>query len=266
MRAIFRWFFVALLVCGLLTQICTAESLPPKPTRYVSDRALVLDDATSEALNQRLANFERETSNQIVVAIFSRLPEGAEIAQYATEVFHAWGVGQKDKDNGAVLFIFQADRKLFIATGRGLEGALPDATCKQIIESEIVPRFRQNDYAGGIRAGVESMIAATKGEYVGTGTSVHDREQSASDSGDFLFSIILFFVILMILLTIRNRMRGMVVTHRGYRNYGGGWTIGTGGGGFDRGPGGGGFGGGGDSGGFSGGGGDSGGGGAGGSW
>ncbi|HEY5752115.1 MAG TPA: TPM domain-containing protein [Chthoniobacterales bacterium] len=261
MRAIVRRLLVALLVCGLLTEAWAAASLPPKPTRYVSDRALLLDDATSEALNQRLANFERETSNQIVVAIFSRLPEGQEVAQYATEVFHAWGIGQKGKDNGVVLFVFSADRKLFIATGRGLEGALPDATCKQIIEREIVPRFRQNDYAGGIQAGVASIMAAAKGEYVGTGKTVHDREGSASDSGDFLIGLIFFFVILIILLTIRNRMRGVVVTHRGYRTYGGGWTIGTGGG-FGGGSGGGGR----DSGGFSGGGGDSGGGGAGGSW
>lgn len=260
MSVIFRWFLIALLVCGLWIQTCAAESLPPKPTRYVSDRALLLDDATSEALNQRLANFERETSNQIVVAIFPRLPQGAEMAQYATEVFHAWGIGQKGKDNGAVLFIFRADRKLFIATGRGLEGALPDATCKQIIESEIVPRFRRDDFAGGIQAGVNAMMAAARGEYVGTGKTVHDQEENSADRGNTIISVILFFIILAILLTIRNRMRGVVVTHGGYRTYGGGWTIGSGGG-FGRN-----MGGGGDSGGFSGGGGDSGGGGAGGSW
>lgn len=261
MRATVRWLLIALLVCGLLTEAWAAENLPPKPTRYVSDRALLLDDATSEALNQQLANFERETSNQIVVAIFSRLPEGQEVAQYATEVFHAWGIGQKGKDNGAVLFVFAADRKLFIATGRGLEGALPDATCKQIIEREIVPRFRQNDYAEGIQAGVNAMMAAARGEYVGTGKTVHDQEEASSDRGNTIISVIIFFIILAILLTIRNRMRGVVVTHGGYRTYGGGWTIGAGGG-FGRGSGGGGR----DSGGFSGGGGDSGGGGAGGSW
>jgi len=72
-------------------------------------------------------------------------------------------VGQKHKDNGVVLFVFSQDRKMFIATGRGLEGALPDATCKTIITQEIVPRFKQGDFSGGIDAGVTALMAAAQG-------------------------------------------------------------------------------------------------------
>ena len=104
-------------------------------------------------INQQLEQFERETSNQIVVAIYPSLPPDAEIAQYSTDTYNAWGVGQKGKDNGAVLFVFVNDHKMFIATGRGLEGALPDAICKKIITQVIAPPFKQGNYAGGIQAG-----------------------------------------------------------------------------------------------------------------
>src|SRR5208283_5079213 len=102
-------------------------------------------------------------------------------AQYATDTYNAWAIGQKGKDNGALLMIFVNDHKMFICTGRGLEGALPDAICKNIVTQVIAPQFKQNNYAGGIQAGVNAMIAATKGEYRGTGSTVAERQGSGQE-------------------------------------------------------------------------------------
>lgn len=235
--------------------------MPAGPTRYISDRAFALDEETTARLNTRLEDFERETSNQLVVAIFANLPDQAEIAQYSTQVFRAWKVGQADKDNGVVLFIFKDSRKLFIATGRGLEGALPDVLCKQIIENEIVPRFKAGDFSGGIDSGVTAIISATKGEYVGTGKTVADGENTVFGPG-MIFSFFQGLIILIVLIKLMKRIFGggdTVMNRRGYTTTGGGWLSGGGSSGGSSWGGGGG-------GGFSGGGGSSGGGGAGGSW
>ncbi len=238
-------------------------ALPPAPPRYFNDFANVVSPDTAQRLNQRLADFERQTSNQIVVVVYPKLPDGAALDDYTQQVFRAWKVGQKDRDNGAILFVFVNDRKLRIQTGRGLEGALPDIICKRIISDEVAPHFRAGDYDGGLTAAVDSMIAATKGEYKGNGRTVADnrRVQTSSAGGLPFFLMLALFFILISLFGRAARRRGLYST-RG-RGSGGIWWFGGGGGG---GNGGGRFGGGGDGGGFSGGGGDSGGGGASGDW
>ena len=103
------------------------------------------------------------------MAVFQKMESASSIEDYTVRVAQAWEVGQKDKKNGAVLFVFVQDRKMFIQVGYGLEGALPDAMCKRIIEDEIKPHFRNNDFDGGLSAGVAAILAATKGEYKGSG-------------------------------------------------------------------------------------------------
>jgi uncharacterized protein len=223
-----------------------SQNLPPKPDRYITDKAGVLDTGTLDSINNQLEQFEKDTSNQIVVAIYSSLPPDASIDQYSIDTYNAWGIGQKGKDNGALLLIAINDRKMFICTGRGLEGALPDAICKNIVTQVITPQFRQGNYAGGIQAGVDAMIAATKGEYKGTGSTVADQ---GSQGIPWVFIIIAIIFIILAINSASSRGGPFIYT-------GGGWGGGYGGGG--------GFGGGG--GGFSGGGGSSAGGGAGGGW
>ena len=243
-----------LLLCGSLSSL-TAQDTPPKPQSYFTDKAGVVDAGTAAALNRQLAEFERITSNQILVFVSNSLPEGAEMAQFATETHHSWGVGQKGIDNGAILFVFVKDRKMFISTGRGLEGALPDATCKSIITSAITPHFRRGDYPGGIQAGVNSMLAATRGEYKGTGRTNAENKKQQNDNLQSWVVALLFLGF--ILYSFLSRLR----------SYGGSPVIYTSSGSSTWNDGGGGFsGGGGGSDSFSGGGGDSGGGGAGGSW
>ncbi|MFH1497231.1 MAG: TPM domain-containing protein [Verrucomicrobiota bacterium] len=247
----------AVVAAGLIASSprLAAETIPPAPARPVVDAANVIPAAREDALNRRLADFERATSNQIVIALYPRMDSASSIEDYTVRVAQAWGVGQKGRDNGAVLFVFVEDRAMYIQVGYGLEGALPDATAHQIIEQRLKPAFRRGDFAGGIDAAVGDMIAATKGEYKGTGRAVGDGAPGARQPrGGGGGPVVVFFVLAIVLSLIfgGNRHRGgMLYTGGGHRR--GGWGGGFGG----RGGGGGGF---------SGGGGSFGGGGAGGRW
>ncbi len=245
-----------------------AEVIPAKPERYFNDYAGVVDSATANQLNMKLDQFERDTSDQVVVAIYPTMQSESSIDQYAVRVFRAWQVGQKGKNNGVVLFVFVNDRKMFIEVGYGLEAVLPDATCKEITEYQIKPHFKNGDYTGGLVAGVNSILAATRGEFKGNGTTVADQRQASggTDLGISLFAVIffLFWIIVIVSAIKRGVRKGTVYSSRGWGGNSIGWTGGGwGGGGWG---GGGGGGGGFSGGGFSGGGGSSGGGGAGSSW
>jgi uncharacterized protein len=234
-----------------------AEVIPPKPAGYFNDFAGVVSKETALRFNEQLAQFERETSNQIVVVVFPKMQSEDDIAAYTQRVAQAWGVGQKEQRNGAVLFVFTQDRKMFIQVGYGLEGALPDAIAFDITEYRVKPHFRNNDYEGGLAVGIDSIFKALRGEYKGTGTTVTERRTHAP-TPSFLFFII-FFVVLSIISRIMRKLGGYSYSSRrrggpvfipmGFG--GGGWSSGGSGGGFS---------------GFSGGGGSFGGGGAGSSW
>src|ERR1700694_779276 len=127
---------------AFLLALVTALPIPPKPANYVTDNAHVLDAARAAALNEKLAQFERDTSNQILVYVDSKLPPGSTIEQMGSEAMHQWGVGQKGKDNGAVLFLFADDRKMRIEVGYGLEAALTDAKSREITSTIIKPRVK----------------------------------------------------------------------------------------------------------------------------
>jgi len=226
-----------------------AEVIPPAPKLHFNDYAGVSSAPVAQQLNQKLADFERESSDQVVVAVFPKMQSDSSIEDYTVRVARSWQVGLQEKNNGVVLFVFTQDRKMFIQVGYGLEGRLTDALCKRIIEDEIKPRFRAGDYNGGLTAGVNAIVAAAKGEYQGTGRTVAQRERRHGGAA-FIPVLVFIFVVLIILSKFR-RFGG-----------GGGWFISGGGGGWSSG--GGGWSGGG--GGFSGGGGSFGGGGAGGSW
>lgn len=258
---------LVLLFCAL--PAFAAEVLPPAPPKYFNDYAGVVSPEVAGRLNKTLEDFERSTSSQVVVVVYPKMQSDSSIEDYTIRVLESWkeGVGQKGKNNGAVLFVFIQDRKMFLQVGYGLEGALPDALAKQIIENEIKPRFREGDYNGGLTAGVNAVMGAVRGEYKGTGRTVNEgRVQHRQNGGGALVVLIFFGILGLILLSaLRRANSGTVYRRRGYSTWGGwgggGWT----GGGWGGGGGGGGWSGGGG-GGFSGGGGSFGGGGAGGSW
>jgi uncharacterized protein len=253
---------ILLILAGLWCAMAWgAEVIPPAPARYFNDYANVVPAATAAQLNQTLEDFERSSSDQILVAVFPKMQSDSSIEDYTVRVAQSWRVGQKAKDNGAVLFVFIADHKLYIQVGYGLEGALPDALCKRIIANEITPRFKAGDYNGGLSAGVAAILAAAKGEYKGTGRTVADSSFAAQ--GGIWGWLIMFFArhpFSQVLVCFGF----LIVLSRLFRHIPGGGFLFTSGGSSGSGWSGGGFGGGG--GGFSGGGGSFGGGGAGGSW
>ena len=161
----------AILLLAAVSPLRAAETIPSEPTRYFNDYALAVKPATADALNAKLENLEKQSSNQVLVAIYPKMQSDSDVSDYCLRVFRTWKVGQKDKNNGAVLFVFVQDHKLWIQTGRGIEGALPDATCKDITADVIAPKLKAGDFDGAMTAGVDAMIAATKGEYKGTGTT-----------------------------------------------------------------------------------------------
>jgi uncharacterized protein len=256
--------FCATFVLAFSFRLLATEVIPPPPTAYFNDYAHVVSAGTAAQLNQTLEDFERQSSDQIVVAVFPKMQSDSSIEDYTVRVARSWQVGQKNKNNGAVLFVFIQDHKMFLQVGYGLEGVLPDALCKRIIDEQITPRFKAGDFDGGLTAGVQIVIAAVKGEYKGTGTTVAEQRQvvHADHGGDALALIFFLIIIAIIILPILSRLN----RYGGIQYWGGGWSgVRSSGGWFSGGGGfGGGFGGGG--GGFSGGGGSFGGGGAGGSW
>ena len=253
---------VALLVAALFALLATksqgAEVIPPKPDRYFNDYAGVVSKTAALRFNEELAQFERETSDQVVVAIFPKMQSDSDVADYTQRVAQAWGVGQKERRNGVVLFVFVQDRKMFIQVGYGLEGALPDITAFDITEYRMKPRFRNGDYEGGIATGIDSIFKAIRGEYKGSGNTVAERHRRGGGAPSFLFFII-FLIALIVISRIMRRLGGYgYSSRRGGPIFfpggggGGGWSSGGGGGGGFSG--------------FSGGGGSFGGGGAGSSW
>ena len=150
---------------GMLFAACVALAdvpVPPLKAR-VTDLTATLTAPEQAALEQTLAAFEARKGSQIAVLIVPTT-EPETVEQYALRVEEAWKLGRKGVDDGALLVIAKNDRKLRIEVGYGLEGVLNDATSKRIIAEEIVPRFKQNDFAGGISAGVARIIKVVDGE------------------------------------------------------------------------------------------------------
>ena len=143
---------------------CAAQSLTfPALTGRVVDEAGILDDATRTALTASLAALEQKTTDQLVVVTLKSL-QGTSIEDYGYQLGRHWQIGQKDKDSGALLVVAPDERKVRIEVGYGLEGELTDAVTKLIIENSILPRFKVNDYPGGIKRGVEDIIQVLGGD------------------------------------------------------------------------------------------------------
>ena len=231
--------------------------LTQKPSQLVNDFTNTLTPDQRQALENKLVAFNDSTSTQIAVVIIPTL-NGDDISDFNVRLGRAWGVGGKEFNNGVVLLIAKGDRKLNIATGYGVEGALPDITAKHIIDDVIRPNFKGDDYYRGIEEGTDAIIQAVKGEY--TAPKSYGNKGSGG-GGKFIFIIIA--IILFLVFSGGKGGGGSFMSRRGAMPFILGSLLGGGG----RGGGGWGGGGGGSSGGFGGfGGGSFGGGGASGSW
>ncbi len=253
----------------LLALFSTAQGIEkyipatPNPPKLVNDFIDVLTPAQEEALEKKLVAYDDSTSNQFVVITIGDIGD-YDIADFAVALGRNWGVGGKEFNNGLILVILidkeRSQRKVWIATGYGLEGAIPDITAKTIIENDIIPNFKANDIYRGLDEGTDDLMRAAAGEYKAPdGYSTRGRK---SGKGGILPAIIMFIIIMIIISRI-NRRGGGMMSRRGWSSGVPPIWFGGGGGGSSSGWGGGGSSGGGF-GGF--GGGSFGGGGAGGSW
>ena len=169
-----------------------ALSIPEKPESYVNDYARLLSPAVHQKLESVLSQFEKETSNQIVVAIFDSL-EGGSLEDFSIRLADKWKIGSKKNNNGVILLIFKNDRKVRIEVGYGLEGALPDVIADQIIRHEIVPAFREGNFDAGVENAVTAVIQATKGEYKAKPEdSTNDKMQAYSP---YIFLLFILYLV-----------------------------------------------------------------------
>ncbi|ACD94977.1 TPM domain-containing protein [Trichlorobacter lovleyi] len=186
-----------LLLLFIITFVCPAQHVsaleaPPLKGR-INDYAGMLSPATARSLEQKLAAFENETTNQVVLLTIPSL-EGDVIESYAIRVAEAWKIGQKDKSNGVILILAKKERKIRIEVGTGLQGVLPDITAGQIIRNVIAPELRAGNIDQGISAGLGAIIGATKGEFKATAADKKAAKKKKG-SGYGLFIILLLAAI-----------------------------------------------------------------------
>ena len=136
--------------------------LPPKPKAYFNDYAGVISQGKQHELNERLAQFDRDTTNQVVVAIFSKMNSTLDEFTYTLRVANSWGAGQRDKANGVVLFVFVNERIIRIQVGRGLTGMLSNELSRKICQ-DLQTHFRKGDFDGGLTAGVDAILKSISG-------------------------------------------------------------------------------------------------------
>lgn len=137
----------------------------PEPSGFVNDFVSLLKTQERLVLEETLRQFDRETSNEIVVAIVPNLQE-ITVEDFAVRLFEKWKIGEKKKDNGILLLISMEERKSRIEVGYGLEGAIPDGLAGEILDTQLIPEFRNGNYAEGIKKAVSFMMVKVKGEYV----------------------------------------------------------------------------------------------------
>lgn len=273
MKFSFLKYLVWLLFAAIISVGVSAQNIPakPNPPRLVNDFANALSPEQRDILEQKLTALDDSTSNQIAIVLIKTLNDYP-IEDYANKLFRSWGIGNKKNNNGVLILAAIDDHQVRIEVGYGLEGAIPDITANSIIENDIVPSFKTQNYFQGLNLAASDVSKAAAGEYHVQRQRNNDDSNNSRGGGSLLGLIIIIIIIIFIFRRGGGSGGGGMVSRRGYGglgsfilgnmigsafggNRGGGWG---GGGGWSGGGGGGGFGG------F--GGGSSGGGGASGSW
>jgi uncharacterized protein len=165
---------------------------PMVPLRLVNDFTGLLQEDQQISLNNKLLAFNDSTSTQIYVITYNDL-QGYPVAEFANVLGEKWKIGQEGKNNGIVILISPQNRQMTIQTGYGLEGAVPDAIAKRIIEKEMTPAFKEGNYYKGIDDATNTLMALTKGEY--TADDYMKKTGSGRSTIPVIFIIILFFII-----------------------------------------------------------------------
>ncbi len=205
----------AIVICVMMTAgfvfanpIFAKDLVFPEPENYVSDFANVISSSTESKLNEELKQFEDDTSNQIFVVSVTDY-QGTYLEDYAVKLFEAWGIGQKDRDNG-ILLLFQPEApsgsRVRIEVGYGLEGAVTDSIAGRILDNYFMDSYFDKDYDSAVEDTVTELIAATEGEYEGTGDVYIDEAFDWASVG-----LVLFFVLWSILASTKSWWLGGVI-------------------------------------------------------
>lgn len=191
---LFTILFLFLLPAGV-----SAQQFPevPNPPRLVSDFTGTLSAGEISSLESKLRAYNDSTSTQIAIVMLSSL-DGYPIDDYSFQLAEKWGIGQKGKNNGVLVLVAKDDRKMFIATGYGMEGVMPDGLVKRIIEQDIKPFFKQGNYYEGLDTGINSMMALAAGEYTSDGSGVNSAPPV------FVIIFIIFIFILVVFIKIKS--------------------------------------------------------------
>ena len=180
-------------------QLAGQECFPQKQNKLVYDEANVLSPEEESNLENRLVGFADSTSNQITLAIVADLC-GMDKSQFAIELGESWGVGQSKEDNGVVFLVKpktpDSKGEIFIAVGRGLEGAIPDITAKQITENECIPFFKKNEYFAGITRGTDVLMELARGEYNSDEYAAkHTRSKKRGGAGIAIIALLIIALV-----------------------------------------------------------------------
>lgn len=229
---------VLLVILLLSSSVFPQQRLFPEATSWVNDYAGLLTPGQRQILDDRLETLQKNTSTQIFVGIFRKIPPGYVLEDYVVKLFEKWQPGRQQEDNGILLAIFLEDRKLRIEVGYGLEDVLTDAQAITVIDDYITPQFRKDNYFQGIFDGLQIIISAVEGRY-------QIPEKHSDDDNSFW----LFIIAVIIVLIVNNMFTNYSTTYtgRGYKRHpwdgpiiwggGGNWGGGSGGsgGGFSGG-------------------------------
>jgi len=246
-------FLLALCATALFALPAAAEVEVPKNDDWVTDLAGMLSDSQEQQLELLMESYRQGSGHEIALLTVPDLG-GESIERFALEVGRSWGLGEKEKNNGALLVVAKEERKIRIEVGRGLEGDLPDILAGRIIRDVITPAFKKGDFAGGLRDGVLAIHEVIGGDYARLENSHAERRREGRTGS--IFNLVWILVLILVIATRGRRGgRGGSGSVLPWLLLGGAMSSGSrgGGGGFGGG-GGGGFGGFGGGGGFSGGG------------
>lgn len=219
-----KYLHILFIVLLLAVSQLLAQDIPdrPSPPRLVNDLAGLLDQQQANYLERKLVAFNDTNSTQIAILIVNDLL-GYDVADYAQRVAQKWGVGQKKYDNGAIIVLkpkMGSERgEVNIDVGYGLEPIIPDITAKRIIENEMIPRFRNDDYFGGLDAATDVMISLAAGQFSA------DEYKKRTDGGGGLSGFLVPIIILIIVISIVNRNRSNSSTMGGKKSSVPFWTA-----------------------------------------
>jgi uncharacterized protein len=235
-----KYFFIVFFLVTNIVGLWADSVLPNAPKRLVSDQASLLSSSELDYLERKLLNYEDTTSNQFAILIVKEVPGGYEYSDFAQRVAEKWGIGKKDKNNGLLIFLTLKERKVWIATGYGLEGSIPDARARQIIERYFTPYFKEDRYFQGLDQGSTALMLAAAGEF-----EADPKDAKGSGWVTWLIVLVVLFIVYLISLNDKGGNSGTTYSGGGYNRggYYGGGGFGGFGGGSGRSSGGGGFGG-----------------------